>query len=392
MRVAVTGLGILTGIGYGVDETLDAIRAGRSGLGEVTLFPTRHRVPISEVKRTDDELKALLGLPRGGTVPRTALLGMAAARQALDDAGEAKGLRTALVSGTSTGGMDRTERFFVDFLQDPQKGRLRDVASHDCADSTKRIAALCGITGFSTTISTACSSAANAIMMGAELILRGMADRVVAGGTDALCKFTLNGFRSLMILDGAPCRPFDATRAGLNLGEGAGYVVLQRDDTLTEKPYAYLTGFANANDAFHQTASSAEGTGARLAMEGALAMSGLKPENIGYINAHGTGTPNNDASELAAIRTVFGNSIPPFSSVKPFTGHTLAAAGGIEAVLSILSAARGLVYPNLNFSTPMPEDEAIPVLAFAEQMPVKNVLSNSFGFGGNNSTLIFSAD
>jgi 3-oxoacyl-[acyl-carrier-protein] synthase-1 len=391
MRIAVSGLGIISAMGTGVNETLAALRSSRSGVGEVSLFETVHRVPVCEVKRDNRALKAMLAIPVDAAISRTALLGMVAASQALADAGTGASLRTGLVSATSTGGMDLTENFFREFAVDDSKGRLRDVVGHECADSTARIARYCDITGFSTTISTACSSAANAIMFGAQLIKRGIVDRVVAGGTDALCRFTLNGFRSLAILSGEPCRPFDANRAGLNLGEGAGYVVLQRDDTLDKTPYGYLTGYANANDAFHQTASSAEGEGAYLAMSKALTMSGLSPADIDYINAHGTGTPNNDASEAVAFVRLFGGNLPPFSSTKPFTGHTLAAAGGIEAVISLLALKNGILVPNLNFATPMEEPKLRPQRALVEGVEIKHVLSNSFGFGGNNSTLIFSA-
>lgn len=390
MRIAVSGIGIISGIGYGAGETFTALCDGRGGVGKVTLFDTAHDVPVCEVKLKNGELKELLGLDPGRTYSRTALLGMAAASQALRDAGDAPGLRTGLVSATSTGGMDLTEDFFAEFMRDDSRGRLRYVAGHDCADSTRKIAGHCGITGFATTISTACSSGANAVILGARLIRRGILDRVVVGGTDALCRFTLNGFKSLMILDPQPCRPFDASRAGLNLGEGAGYLVLQRDDTLSSKPYGYLAGYGNANDAFHQTASSADGDGAFLAMSAALEMSGLAPGQIDYINAHGTGTPNNDASETAAIRRIFGDAIPPFGSTKPYTGHTLAAAGGIEAVISLLAIREGAVFPSLNFSTPM-ESGIAPAVELLRR-EVKHVLSNSFGFGGNNSTLIFSAE
>lgn len=393
MKIAVTGTGVVSAAGNNVAELIATIRSGRSGVGKPALLDTVNDVPVGEVGLSNGELKQLLGLNPGLTVSRTALLGMLAARQALDDAPAFHGPphRTGLISGTSVGGMDLTEGFFGEFMRDDSAGRLRGIAGHDCGYSTLKIAEYCGIGGFSTTISTACSSAANAVMFGAQLIRAGVLDRVVAGGTDALSRFTLNGFKSLMILDDAPCRPFDANRAGLNLGEGAGYLVLQRADMLDSEPYCLLSGYANANDAFHQTASSAGGMGAWLAMKGALEMSGVLPEEIDYVNAHGTGTPNNDGSEAAALCHLFGDRLPPFSSTKPFTGHTLAAAGGIEAVLAVMSIAGGLIYPNLNFSTPMEEPVAMPRTAFSEGNDIRHVLSNSFGFGGNNSTLIFSS-
>lgn len=385
MEIAVCGIGIVSAIGIGAAETLDALRAGRSGIGKQTLFDSAVDVPVGEVKRDNASLKALLGIPEHVTRSRTALLGMVAAAQAVADAAIPAGACVAMVSGTSVGGMDRTENFYRDFRTDGAKGRLRDVAGHDCADSTRRIAAYCGIGGYTATVSTACSSAANAIVTGALLLGSGMADYVVAGGTDALCRFTLNGFNALSILDREPCRPFDATRAGLNLGEGAGYLVLTRTAP-GKHAYCRLAGYANANDAHHQTASSQAGEGAYRAMAEALERSGL--ERVDYINAHGTATPNNDLTEGTALRRLFGGQVPPFSSTKGYTGHALAAAGGIEAVLSVLAVAHGLRYGNPGFAEPIPELGLRPV-ARTQKAEVRSVLSNSFGFGGNCCSLIF---
>lgn len=393
MKICVTGIGCVSGIGMNVQEHICSFREGRDGLGGVTLFSTHHAVPVSEVKCTNEVLKEQLDLPENKVFSRTALLAMLAAREALLDAGTStfnpEALRIGLISSTSTGGMDLTESFYPIFRKSSAHGRLRYVASHDAGDSTEQIASYLGITGFRTTISTACSSAANAIMLGARMIRQGMLDVVVAGGADALCKFTLNGFASLMILDKSPCRPFDESRSGLNLGEGAAYLVLQSDSSLQKDPYCRLTGYANANDAFHQTASSSDGNGAFLAMKKALCKAGLQPDEVTYINAHGTGTPNNDASESKAIRQLFGDKTPLFSSTKTFTGHTLGAAGGLEAVFSVLSLRYGFLYPNRNFVTPIPEPGLIPVTSWQEGVPVHAVLSNSFGFGGNNTSLIF---
>lgn len=391
MRICVTGIGCVSGIGLNVNEHIHSFQSGKDGLAKITLFPTRHEEPVSEVKYTNNLLKEIVRLPESNIISRTALLGMIAAHEAFNDSGVKlhEGLRIGLISSTSTGGMDLTESFYPVFREDQSLGRLRNVVSHDAGDSTERIAAYLGLTGFRTTISTACSSAANAIMLGARMIKIGLLDVALVGGTDALCKFTLNGFSSLMILDKAPCRPFDETRAGLNLGEGAGYLLLQSEETVTKTPYCELAGYANANDAFHQTASSAQGIGAYLAMKGALEKASLQPEDIDYINAHGTGTPNNDASESTAIRRLFGQSVPPFSSTKPFTGHTLGAAGGLEAVFSVLSIHKGILFPNKNFITPIPETGLIPVTHYSDRQDIRTVLSNSFGFGGNNTSLVF---
>jgi 3-oxoacyl-[acyl-carrier-protein] synthase-1 len=315
-------------------------------------------------------------------------LGILAVREALADAAIDTSKRVGLVSSTSVGGMDLTEHFFEEFIEDENKGRLRDARMHDCAASTEAICRHCGINGYSTTISTACSSAANAVMMGAKLLRHNIVDYVVVGGADALSAFTLNGFKSLMILDEKPCRPFDVTRAGLNLGEGAGYLVLQREEE-ADSYYCRLAGYANRNDAHHQTASSVEGNGAFLAMSETLAMAGVAPHEIDYINAHGTGTGNNDASESAAFVRLFGKKVPAFSSTKGFTGHTLAAAGGVEAVLSVLAIKLGCRYPNLNFTTPIPEYGLTPICQYEDNIVVDSVLTNSFGFGGNCSSLLF---
>ena len=267
------------------------------------------------------------------------------------------------------------------------------VDAHDAGDSTENIADFLGINGFITTISTACSSSANSLMLGARLLRANKLDRVIVGGTDVLSLFTINGFKSLMILDKEACRSFDDTRAGLNLGEAAAFLVLVPESKLKkgEKVYGYLQGFANANDAFHQTASSPDGVGATLAMQNALKMAGLQAKDIDYINAHGTATGNNDLSEGLAIMKIFGDKIPPVSSTKPYTGHTLAAAGAVEAIFACLAMKHQLIYPNLNFSQQMTELSFSPNTELLHT-PVKYVLSNSFGFGGNNSTVIFSRD
>jgi len=203
----------------------------------------------------------------------------------------------------------------------------------------------------------------------------------------------LNGFNSLMILDQQPCRPFDASRSGLNLGEGAAFVVLVSERVLEAekiKASAYVNGYANTNDAYHQTASSPEGRGSFGAMQKALAMSGLSPQDIDYINLHGTGTLNNDLSEGTAIARLYGDRYPRLSSTKAFTGHTLGASGGIEAVFSVMAIREQCVFPNLRFETPIPEVGIVPQKSFESGIAVNHVMSNSFGFGGNCSSIIFS--
>jgi len=396
MKVVVTGIGCVSAIGLNVQETVTSLVREKSGLQTLSLFESKYknRLPVGEVKAGYSDLIERLRLNPTKPYSRTALLGMLAAREAFENAGlnerKTKHLRIGLISGTSTGGMDCSEVFYNDYLRSASKGRLRDIISHDCGDSTEKIASYLKINDYINTISTACSSSANAIMVGARLIKHDFLDCVVAGGTDALCRFTLNGFASLKILDENLCRPFDALRQGLNLGEGAGYIVLEKETNQYPKGYAYLTGYANVCEAFHQTASQPEGTGAWLSMQKALQTANLTPDRIDYINLHGTGTINNDWAEGNAVRKLFGNSLPYLSSTKSFTGHTLGACGGIEAVFSLLAIKNGATFPNLNFEMPMPEHGLIPETRYTENRSIRSALSNSFGFGGNMSTLIFS--
>ncbi len=384
MSIKVCGIGVVSAIGISVEQNLKSLLNHKYGIAENTLFNTSIGVPVARVDLNNNELKTLLNIKKSN-VSRTALLGAIAAREAMKGANISG--RVGFINSTSVGGMDFSEKFYEDFINDNSKGNLKDIVGHDCASSTNFIAKYCGIEGFRTTISTACSSAANAVIMGAMMLEKGMLDYVLVGGTDALCRFTLCGFNSLMILDSELCRPFDKSRNGLNLGEGAGYLLLTKKND--SKAICTLSGYANANDAHHQTASSEEGEGAYLAMSKALKIANLNPESIDYINLHGTGTENNDLSETAAIKRLF-TEIPPCSSTKSYTGHTLAAAGALEAVYSVLSIFERHRFANLRFNTAIDEG-LIPICKSQSEVEVKNVLSNSFGFGGNCSSLIFSS-
>ncbi|HLT34041.1 MAG TPA: beta-ketoacyl-[acyl-carrier-protein] synthase family protein [Aquaticitalea sp.] len=392
--VAITGMGIISAIGNTLEENKNSLLSSKSGIGELTQIHSKQaaRIKVGEVKLTDEDLIAQLHLPKETNFTRTALLGLVAAKEAVINAKilDVNDVRTGFISATSVGGMDKTEVYFKDFQNNPDSQKY--IASHHAGDSTQKIADALGISGLVTTISTACSSAANAIMLGARLITAGKLDRVIVGGTDALSKFTINGFKTLMILSDEICAPFDADRNGLNLGEAAAYLVLESNEVVEQqnkKVLAYLSGHGNANDAFHQTASSETGEGAFLAMEKALKSADLQYSQIDYINAHGTATPNNDLSESVAIKRLFGEKVPDFSSTKAFTGHTLAAAGAIEAVFSVLAIQEQQLFPNLNFKIKIPETGLLPVTTL-KRKTIHHVLSNSFGFGGNCSTLIFS--
>jgi 3-oxoacyl-[acyl-carrier-protein] synthase-1 len=387
-------MGIISAIGNNVAENYAALIEGRKGISRVSKIDTVHRdeIMVGEIDFTNSELEAQLALSPDNNYSRTALLGAIAAKQAVADAqiSNINKYRTGIISATSVGGMDMTERYYYEYLED--KSLQKYIDGHHAGDSTQKIAEQLGIEqSLITTISTACSSAANSIMFGARLIKMGKLDRVIVGGADCLSKFTINGFKTLMILSDTYNTPFDENRKGLNLGEAAAFLVLESDAVVkaeNKKVLAYVKGYGNANDAFHQTASSENGDGATLAMQKALKVAGMVPKDIDYINAHGTATGNNDLSEGKALIRVFGNELPEFSSTKAYTGHTLAAAGAIEAVYSVLALQHDVIYPNLNFKTQMKEFEITPQTELKEK-ELNAVLSNSLGFGGNCSTLIF---
>lgn len=390
--ICITGTGIISAIGNNTEENFRALMQEKSGIHPVELLSGKgvNGFVAGEIKLTNPQLAEMAGFPAAADLPRSALLALIAVKEALADANFATpdSWRTGIVMGNTVGGMDLTEKFYH-----KNTGNNTFIKSHSCGFITEQVAELLDIKGFATTISTACSSGANAIMMGARLIKNGIVDRVIAGGTDALSLFTYNGFKSLMVVDPEICRPFDKNRAGMNLGEGAGIIILEKTKAALKrgkKPLACLSGYTNANDAYHPTATSPDGTGPWLSMSKAIKNAGLSPHQISYINVHGTGTENNDITEAVALKRVFGENIPLFSSTKSYFGHTLGAAGGVEAVVSVLSLTRQMVFPNLFFSQPMYETPLEPVKHLLTNIPVHHVLSNSFGFGGNNTSLVFS--
>ncbi len=398
-------MGIITSIGDNLEQNLVSLVEERSGIGPINLLQTAHRGTLmaGEVRHSDAELAAMAGVEPVEGLTRTALLGMIAAKEALvsrqssvvshqssvNPKPEARNPKLGLISGSTVGGMCATEKYYLDYLENDSRNAW--IEGNDCSDSTERIAEYLGIDGFVSTINTACSSSANAIMTGARMIRDGLLDRVLVGGTDALSMFTVNGFNTLMIYDKELCRPFDQQRNGLNLGEGAAYLLLESEGvTDGRKAYCEVSGWGNSTDAFHQTALSPEGKGPYLAMKQALGSSGLQPSAIDYINAHGTATANNDLSEGIAIMRLFGEEVPPVSSTKAFTGHMLGASGAVEAVYSILGLLNGYKWANMNFRDKMEELSFEPIFMLLAGAEIQHVMSNSFGFGGNNTSLIFS--
>lgn len=394
LKSYIVNTGIISSIGNDTAACLQSLKEGKTGISYPDFLQThwQETFPVGEVKMSNAALAALTGMNEN--LPRTALLSAIAVKEVWEKFQEgASAFRTGFFSANTVGGMDLTEGIYHDLKQDITSVDLNKVRYHECGTITEVVRKHFGLNGFSTTISTACSSSANSIMMAAQMIENGMLDIAIAGGADCLSRFTLNGFNTLMILDKQPSQPFDNNRRGLNLGEGAGYVLLMNEKAMKHynvEPIAIVSGYANANDAYHQTASSPDGTGNKLAMSEALKKSRLNASQIDYINLHGTGTANNDSSEGKAIEVIFEGNIPKASSTKAFTGHTLGGCGGVEAVFSTLAIRDGLVFPNLRWQNQMEDISWKPVTTLERGLNIRHVLSNSFGFGGNCSTLIFS--
>ena len=388
-KVYITGFGIISGMGCGEEETFAALQQKRSSIGKISFLETELKhYPVAEVKKSNEDLVRLASLPENEMYSRTFLLGVLAAQQAMQMAG----LKSSqgIVGATTVGSVDFEERYYKKIRENCDNSLLKKKIFPwlDFASCTERIAEQFGIQSNVTTISTACSSSANAIMLGARMLRNGIADSILVGGMDALSRFSLNGFNSLEILSPTGCRPFDEQRNGISIGEGAAFLVLESEKVAEgKKIYGEIAGYANRNEAFHQTASSPDGAGIAMTMRHALDVAGIQPEDIDYINAHGTGTQINDLSEGNAIGMVFGENVPPVSSTKAYTGHTLAAASAIEAVLSLLSIKEQTLLPNLGLENVMAELPFIPQREM-KKAGIQYVLSNSLGFGGANSTLI----
>lgn len=392
-KIVVSGMGICTALGNGLQANFDMLAMQKPALGSLNFLTTNHanEFPFGEIKKSTEELLHALNLPQHKGYTRTSLLAIMALQQAVQQAGLSfAGKRVGIVNATTVGGMCEVEKYYFDMLD--HAGDYSEFSDTiDCADCTHRLADFFQIKDFVTTISTACSSSANAIMLGTRMVQQGHLDAVICGGTDALTRFTINGFNALKNIDKSPCKPFDAGRNGLNLGEGAAYLIIEKATDCEKRshtPMAEIKGYCNFNESFHATAPNPEGEGAYQVMKRAIQKAGLRPDEIHYINAHGTATLTNDESESNAMKRLF-EKVPPFSSTKCYTGHTLAAAGAVEAIFSILALQKQCVYANLNFQHVMPDEGLIPQLSF-ESRAMEHVMSNSFAFGGNNASLIFS--
>jgi len=392
-RVVVTGMGMVSAAGWTLDETWEAIAQGREGLRALSLFESQRcgKLPVGEV--TGDPARRS-GLASGSRSDHFAVW---AARQAYADAGLDPGCfaadRGAVVLGALTGGMVFTEEFLTRLHLDQLADRVdgKDLADRACCNSADRIAELFGLGGFRTTVSNACASGGAALGLGCDLIEAGEADVVMAGGVDSLNRVVLNGFNSLMLVSPDGCRPFDAERKGMSVGEGAGVLILESEDHARgrgARVSAWLAGRGNTCDAHHVSAPQPEGKGLREAMRLALEGAGLLPGAVDYINAHGTGTADNDPVEARAICSLFGDRPPAVSSTKRFFGHTLAAAGAIEAIITVLALEHQAIPPNLGLRTMDPK-VSLSLVTEYRVAKLDVAMSTSLGFGGNNSAVLF---
>ncbi len=385
-------MGVISAIGDSVGANRESLKTSSCGIGTLGLFPSAYagKLPCGEVKIGTEELKEKLNAPEPN-ITRTTLLALHAFEEAVRDSGltaaQISDAGTAFINATTVGGMCLTDELYHDANKNDNGSPF--LSSYDCASVALYLQRRYKLNGIINTINTACSSSANAIMYGARLIRHGLASKAIVGGVDSLAKFTINGFNALHILSPEICKPFDKDRKGLNLGEGAAFLVLEKEEDITNrKVYAQLKGYGNSNDAFHPSSISDQGDGPYLSMHDALSTAALQPSDINAINAHGTGTENNDETESRAMIRLFAEP-PAFTSTKSYTGHTLGAAGAVEAVYTILTIIGQEVYPNLHFTSPIGSTQLLPVSTY-KKMQINHAMSNSFGFGGNCTSLIFS--
>jgi 3-oxoacyl-(acyl-carrier-protein) synthase len=385
-------MGIISAIGNTVAENRTSLAEGKCGITPLEMFPSKFwgKIPVGEIKISTEALKEKLNVQEHG-ITRTTLLALHAIEEALADSQltntQLSSFDTALIGASTVGGMCLTDEMYRDSQKDTPGSEY--LSSYDYGAVNMYLQKRYSMKGAVNTIHTACSSSANAIMYGARLIRSGRARRAIVGGVDSLAKFTINGFNSLRILSPDVCTPFDEDRKGLNLGEGAAFLVLEKEsDVAGKKIHATLTGYCNANDAFHASSLSEEGEGPYRVMKDALSNAKLDAAEIDFINAHGTATENNDQVESVAMLRLF-EKVPAFASTKSYTGHTLGAAGAVEALYCILNLTGQELFPGLHFKKPIPRLGLEPVQAH-KKTPLTHIMSNSFGFGGNCSSLIFS--
>ena len=388
MSCFITAYGLISALGEGVDASAEALLAWQAK-GSTPL--TRHNQALLDgrltpVGRVEGELPAIPAAlaPYASRNNQLLLAALAQIRPALDEALATFGpARVGLVLGTSTAGIGEAELAIAADRRGEAVPTAFDYRQQELGSPSEFLARHLGLEGPAYTLSTACSSSARAFISGQRLLAAGLVDAVLVGGADSLCGLTLNGFDSLESLSGTLCQPFDNGRQGINIGEGAALFLLSRQPA----PLALL-GAGESSDAWHISAPHPDGMGAEAAMGMALAQAGLTPEQVGYINLHGTATRLNDVMESQAVYRLFGDRVP-CSSTKPLTGHVLGAAGAIEAALACLLLERALPLPPQRVMTADPALAPIRLVSGTTPLATPRILSNSFAFGGNNVSLLF---
>ena len=377
-------MGAICTAGSGVGAGRDAVYQGSDCLSPLSIFESGLKTaPLcGQIADIQDEFES----PN-----RTIALACIAAREALAAVGDRRGIAIGLVFATTVGGITRSELFYKALRADASvaPNAARELAFHEPCAAAGFLCRAFGLAGFYT-LSTACSTGLHAVGMAKRLVEQGDFDACLAVGADALSLLTLRGFSSLMLIDPAGCRPFDVRRAGTSLGEGAGAMLVASEATAHRvgvPPLARVAGWGASADCYHMTAPHPEGMGAQKAIRAALDEAGIAPADVGAIATHGTATPDNDKSEIAAVRAVLGD-VPPFFSVKRTLGHTLAASGILEAVFAVCALRDGIVPPTAGFEQTDPAIGLAPSAGVRRDM--RHIVKNSFGFGGNNASAVFS--
>ena len=393
--LAITHHTLVTALGHGRQATFEALRDGRTGLARRGFETADIGSWLGVVDGLDDidwrEDLAAFDC-RNNRLAELALRSDGFADAVRAASARWGAARVGVFLGTSTSGILQTEVAYRH--RDAETGALPESLhygeTHNTASVARYVRAALGVTGPACVVSTACSSSAKVYAAAERLIRLGLIDAAVVGGVDSLCMTTLYGFKALELTSGEICRPWDATRAGLSIGEAAAFALLEREGgDAPARAMGWLLGAGESSDGHHMSSPHPEGAGAALAMRAALAQAGLRPDDVDYLNLHGTGTPGNDAAEDQAVCAVFGSQLP-CSSTKGYTGHTLGAAGGVEASIALIALEHGLAPPSLNLQQ---QDPALHAGLMREPLhkPLKVVASNSFGFGGSNASLVFGA-
>jgi 3-oxoacyl-[acyl-carrier-protein] synthase II len=398
-RVAVTGMGAVTAVGNDVPTFWHSLKEGHCGIRPITIFGTSaYRSHTGgEVDLSPESQFLLRDLRR---LSRCDQFGIIAAREAMNasmlDQAERDREKFGVILGADSGGIFSVEKYFRAIYTHASKRPSPSLLlSFSLATTTDHIAQEFDLRGPRTTTATVCSSSAAAIAFAYDAIAFGEAELMISGGSDSLCEVTYAGFNSLRAIDPGGCRPFDKNRQGLSLGEGAGILILEELEHARARGasiWGEVLGYGICAEAYHLTAPEPSGAGIARSIRLALADAGISPEEVDYINAHGTATPLNDVVETRGIKMVFGKKAYeiPISSIKAMIGHCLGSAGAIEAVATLLSLHEGVIPPTINYTTPDPECDLDYTPNEAREKEIRIAISNSFAFGGNNVSLVFS--